>query len=73
MAYVVDEFVGAAAKAFAANHKPLGMGLTVEKAKKVERVVHIGSSFEDPGRDWNRFEAYDATGRLVAVRTFDGY
>jgi hypothetical protein len=73
MPYIVDEYRGAVAKAFAANREPLGMGLTVDDAKKVEKVLHIGSSFTDPGTDWNRFEAYDATGQVVAIRTRDGY
>lgn len=73
MPYIVGEYVGAHAKKFACDRKPGGMGLSVDKAREVEKVVHIGSSFSDPGADWNRFEAYNAAGDLVATHTVDGY
>ena len=71
--YLISKHDGADAKRVAGRKAPTGMGLSVEEVEKVTKVEVHGSSFKDPGPDFCRFVATDATGREVAVRTVEGY
>jgi hypothetical protein len=73
MAYVVGRFTGDRAKEFARAAPPLGAGFPETIASRTDKVIWEGSSFPDPGPDWNRFTAYDEAGYLLDVRTIEGY
>lgn len=73
MPYTHSTFTDEKARDFAVQPAPMGLGLTAEQASGVAKVVWIASSFTDPGDDWNRFDCYDSTGKLIARRHFNGY
>ena len=73
MSYVVGSLTGGRAKEFARAAPPLGAGFPEIVAAGTGKVIWEGSSFSDPGPDWNRFTAYDEAGRVLDVRTIEGH
>ncbi len=69
MAYIVDTLAGEKAQAYARER----VGFSPEVVSKTIRLVWEGSSFTDPGPDWNRFTAFDEAGHVLATKTIDGY
>jgi len=44
--------------------------LLIEKA---ERIEWWGTSFSDPGADFNEFKLFDGNDKLIATRIVEGY
>lgn len=44
-----------------------------EKVAKAAKLEVWGSSFDDPGPDWCRFDLLDADGQRIASQTTPGY
>jgi len=41
--------------------------------EKAEAVEWWGTSFQDPGPDFNEFRLFDAAGKLIGTHFVDGY
>jgi hypothetical protein len=44
---------------------PFGPGFSEGEVRGAARLVLVGSSFNDPGEDWTRWELRDKTGRVI--------
>ena len=50
-----------------------GAKFTKEQTAKAVRLDWWGSSFTDPGDDYNLFRLHDETGKVVAEKRVEGY
>lgn len=71
MPYLVAEYVGEAAVREAQERPPFGPGFPAEDAERATRLVHTGSSFSDPGPNWNRYELFEGEA-LIGARRIEG-
>jgi hypothetical protein len=69
----IAEYKGPAANRVAKERAPYGMGLAGRLADRAETIIIWGSSFNDPGDDFTRMEAWDIEGIKLASITLEGY
>lgn len=47
--------------------------MTEQEAQTIERIQWVASSFNDSGRDWNKFHLFDSNNQFLKTITVDGY
>jgi len=57
----------------AADQPPFGPDFSPDLIARAARFLHTGSSFSDPGGDWNKYELFDANGQPIVQRVVSGY
>ena len=72
MPYTIDTFIDDEARRVARKPNPFGPGLPQDDADRVSRIEVVGSSCNDPGDDWCRFDVTFADGGLRSV-VVDGF
>jgi hypothetical protein len=52
---------------------PFGAGFPRELAEKADHMEWWGSSFDDPGDDYNEYKLVGANGQVIATKRVAGY
>lgn len=73
MPHDIETYTGESAKAKAREAGRLDAQCPADLVGVVTKTVLVGSSFNDPGEDWTRWDCYDAAGARVHTRTVPGF
>lgn len=71
--YEYARYTGQRAQEVAQAPIPMGMGLSPEKARRVETLVVWATDVSEPGPDYTELVAYDETGEEVGRKRLEGY
>lgn len=74
MGYIAETFEGEQAKAKLAEKgwmAPFSAETTEKIMPTVVKLTLSMSSFTDPGRDWEQWDAYDVKGAVIASRKYE--